>query len=1005
MIPPFTPANEMARLAELHGLHLLDTPQEPAFDQLIELTSELLQVPIALISLVDAQRQWFKAKKGIDSCSTDRRISFCGHVVADNAPLVVEDASQDVRFADNPLVTGAPYIRFYAGIPLTLADEQHILGTLCIIDTQPRCLSEQESHQLQLLARQVEQLLQLHQQRLLFSNQGVLSDYRLARYDAITTGAAAGIVLINGNGVIQEINEYALALLGYESAELLGENVKVLMPDKWAEHHDGYLASYIKSGEAKVIGKGRRVAALHKAGWQIPVHLAVEQVLNRHQPDQIEFIGILTDLTEEFQAEQRAREEQALLRSIIDASRDPIFAKNTAGEYLIVNRAFLEIVQDSGLGINERYVEGLFGKELMQQAKDCERRVISSGQSETLTLTPHPNLHFDVTKSPWLNSDGNIRGVVSVTHNVSDLWRTSAELEKQQRLLSVLHRGLTDYYALMSGDQLWLFLQDALRELTGSNYSLIGEVLHEQAHPILKVHAITDLSWDQETRELMQKLQAGEMMLSNPNSMLGQVFAKGEVVLSNQMDTDPRSTTLPPGHPPLHNYLGVPIIDEGEVIGMYAIANGQHDYDHELVTWLEPFTSTCALLIKLYRQLNERERFTEQLRSARDLAEQANRAKSDFLSSMSHELRTPLNAIMGFAQLLQTNKRTPLSERQQRQVEQIYRSGHHLLNLINEVLDLARIEAGRINMSLEPLLPFEVIKDASDSMMPIAKQYDVTLSVDASVADAPMVIADYTRLKQVLINLMSNAIKYNRPAGRVNIFCRAQSDILKISVQDTGLGIEPQYLTQLFEPFNRLGAESKAIEGTGVGLALTKRILEQMNGEIALENTPGEGCEFYFLLPLAEPDLAQKATEIAAMEELTAGGLAPFELPPRRVLYVEDNPANQRLMTEILAERSDVILECVHSAELAFELACSHPPCVILMDINLPGMSGIDAIRLFERHPLTRAIPMVALSANAMPNDIKRANAAGFKEYLTKPINISRLFGILDNLLEPSRHA
>ena len=1005
MIPPALPDNETERLAYLHDLYVLDTPTDLAFEQLIELTAQLLQVPIVLISLIDEHRQWFKAKVGVDVCETGRDISFCGHVVADNAALIVEDATKDARFADNTLVTADPHIRFYAGIPLGLNTESEApvtLGTLCIIDKQPRKLTEQQLQQLQILAKQAEQLLVLHQQRLLLSRQGMLSDYRLARYDAITKGAAAGIVLIDGQGIIQEINDYALALLGYERRELLGENVKRLMPAQWAEHHDGYLKNYIASGKANIIGKGRRVAALHKQGRHIPVHLAVEQVHDRHYPEKIEFIGILTDLTEEFEAEQREREEHALLRSIIDASRDPIFAKNTAGEYLIVNRAFLAIVPERGpeQKIDEECVESLFGKELMQQAKACEQRVINSGQPETLSLHLSPDQHFDVTNSPLKDSSGNIRGVVGVTHNVSDLWRTSAELKKQQQLLSVLHRGLTDYHALMSGNQLWPFLQEALRELTASSYSLIGEVLHEPTHPVLKIHAITDLSWNPETRELMQKLQAGEMTLTNPGSMLGQVFAEGKVVLSNNMAQDERSRAFPHGHPPLHNYLGVPIMDDGDVIGMYAIANGQQDYSDELVTWLEPFTSTCALLIKLYRQLNEHERFTEQLRSARDIAEQASRAKSDFLSSMSHELRTPLNAIIGFAQLLQSNTRTPLTSRQERQVEQIYKSGHYLLGLINEVLDLACIEAGHINISLEPLAIVEVLQDACDSLMPIARQYDVQLAVNASITDAPGVMADYTRLKQVIINLVSNAIKYNRQQGRVDIFCARQGEQLKISVKDTGFGINPDYLDQLFQPFNRLDVESGAIEGTGVGLALTKSIVEQMGGQIGLENSPDIGCEFWFLLPLAAMESQAEQDELLPVTRVVEPQKTAPARAVQRVLYVEDNPANQRLMTAMFEERAYVRLECVHSAELAFELACSHPPSLILMDIHLPGMSGIDAAKLFRRHPLTCGIPMVALSADALPEDIKRASAAGFKDYLTKPIDIARLFGVVDQLLE-----
>ncbi|MDP5292498.1 GAF domain-containing protein [Oceanimonas sp. CHS3-5] len=867
------PANESDRLACLHQLCLLDTPPDPEFDQLVELACLLLDAPMGVVSLIDENRQWFRGRRGLSVQETPRDIAFCSWVVADGAPLIVEDAGQDPRFADNPLVTGEPGLRFYAGFPLYL-ESGLVLGVLAVLDTQPRTLSEEQLRRLELLAGQARALLRLRWKRQMLNEQGHLSDSRLARYEAITQGAAAGIVRIDGRGRIREINDYALNLLGHERTELLGQNVSRLMPAQWAEHHDQYLHNYHEGGEARVIGKGRRVAALHKDGHQVPVHLAVGQVRRDGQGDDAEFIGILTDLSEMHRAEQRERKAAHLL-------------------------------------------------------------------------------------------------------------------ERQQRLLSVLHKGLTDYHALMSGNQLWAFLQEALRELTGSDYSLIGEVLSADTGPALKIHAITDLSWSEESRQLMLRLQAGEMLLTNPDSMLGQVFAGGQTVLSNQMTSDARRGGFPPGHPPLHNFLGVPILDDGRVIGMYAIANGREDYSQELVAWLEPFTSTCALLINLYRQLNEREAFTEQLRQARDEAERASRAKSEFLSSMSHELRTPLNAIMGFAQLLQNNRRTPLGERQQRQVEQIYKSGSHLLNLINEVLDLARIEAGRLDMSLEAIDVTDVVREACDILSPMAQQQGIQLLMQPGRCGT--VTADYTRLKQVLINLLSNAIKYNRPNGRVEIGCRRDGKRMRISVRDTGPGIEAHYLEQLFQPFNRLGAENGAIEGTGVGLALTKSIIEQMQGEIGVDSMPGEGCEFWFYLPLEAPAAVTPVAEERPLREAIAEG-------GKRVLYVEDNPANQRLLCDLFEDLDDFELACVHSAELAFEMACASPPDLILMDIHLPGMSGIDATRLLGRHPRTRQVPVVALSANAMPDEVRQARQAGFRDYLTKPVDISRLLALLNEL-------
>lgn len=774
------------------------------------------------------------------------------------------------------------------------------------------------------------------------------------------------------------------------------------MPSKWANDHDSYLDNYIRSGTKKIIGQGRRVASLHKDGRHIPIHLAVEQVRDPHHPEQLEFIGILTDLTDEFQAEQREREEHALLRSIIDASRDPIFAVNKEGEYLIANQAFAKLFPESVTNVTGLTPDGFFTTSLIQAALDSDKRVFETGRTENVLVELDGQTRFDVTKSPLLNADGEIYGVVSVTHNINDIWYAQRKLEKQQQLLSVLHKGLTDYHALMSGNQLWAFLKSALRELTNSQYLFIGEVLTEDEQPVLKMHAITEPEpdWSDEFKSLIYQLRAGDVNIKSSDSIIGQVFSQGKVVIDNNL-SDQQIKGLPKDHPSFDNYLGVPIVSDGEVIGMYAMTNCADDYTQDLVTWLEPFNSTCALLIKLYRQLNEQEEFTEQLREARDVAEQASRAKTDFLSSMSHELRTPLNAIMGFAQLLQSNERTPLNKRQYRQVEQIYKGGCHLLNLINEVLDLAKIEAGHINMSLEPIAVYEVIVEACDGLMPIAKKHGIKIELSNSLQQAPLIMADYTRLKQVIINLVSNAIKYNKEDGRVSIFCEADANVLVVSVKDTGKGVEPSDIEQLFKPFNRLGAENSAIEGTGVGLALTKNIVEKMGGYIGVQSELAKGSEFWFKLPLVISDASEQASVAVTMPgNLAAQEPSAMAVKKKTILYVEDNPANQRLMKDVIAEQDDRQLICAHSAELAFEIACSDPPDLILMDINLPGMSGIDAANLLRRNPLTANIPIVALSANAMSSDFKKASQAGFQEYLTKPIDVQQLLVVLNTLLE-----
>ncbi len=381
-----------------------------------------------------------------------------------------------------------------------------------------------------------------------------------------------------------------------------------------------------------------------------------------------------------------------------------------------------------------------------------------------------------------------------------------------------------------------------------------------------------------------------------------------------------------------------------------------------------------------------------ELKNAMAAAEKANLAKSDFLSSMSHELRTPLNAILGFAQLMESDP-TPQTAAQKDSTGQILQAGWYLLDLINEILDLALIESGRLLLSQEPMALDEVLRDCQAMIEPLANKYRVTLSF--CHFDAPCYVhADRTRVKQVLINLLSNAIKYNHAGGAVLVECSVQSDErVRISVKDTGQGLEPDQLARLFEPFNRLGQENGSEEGTGIGLVMTKRLVELMGGVIGVASTDGNGSVFWVELSrAAEPTLAANPDETLAHLPT----LIPHDPALRCVLCVEDNPANLRLIEQLVARRPHTRLLSAGDATVGIELARTHQPEVILMDINLPGISGIRALAILRQDPLTRHIPVVAVSANAMPRDIRKGLDAGFFGYLTKPIKVNEFMEALD---------
>jgi signal transduction histidine kinase/ActR/RegA family two-component response regulator len=387
-----------------------------------------------------------------------------------------------------------------------------------------------------------------------------------------------------------------------------------------------------------------------------------------------------------------------------------------------------------------------------------------------------------------------------------------------------------------------------------------------------------------------------------------------------------------------------------------------------------------------------------ELANAIDVARNANQAKSAFLSSMSHELRTPLNAILGFAQIL-TSDALPTTEAQKKEfANHVLKSGRHLLTLINEILDLAKVESGTITLSMEPVALGEILGECQTMMEPLAAARGIRMLFPQQVGGVLM--ADRTRLKQVLLNLLSNAIKYNRDAGAVVVDCApAGPGRLRISVQDTGMGLRPEQVEGLFQPFNRLGQEAGAQEGTGIGLVVTRRLVELMNGTIDVTSSPGVGSVFTIELGTTAPVLSQVEREAPPDAAVAQAG----DGAPRLLLYVEDNPANLKLVEEIVRFRTDLRLMAAGDGSLGLALARAHHPDIILMDLNLPGMSGLEVLAQLQREPDLCEIPVIALTANAMPRDIERGVAAGFFRYMTKPIDIDRFNEAIDVTLAQLR--
>jgi len=437
-----------------------------------------------------------------------------------------------------------------------------------------------------------------------------------------------------------------------------------------------------------------------------------------------------------------------------------------------------------------------------------------------------------------------------------------------------------------------------------------------------------------------------------------------------------------------------------EVEGWRVRKDGTLFWANVVFTAIRDAAGNARGFAKLTRDLTERRLVEQTLTLAKGAAEKANLAKSEFLSSMSHELRSPLNAILGFAQLMESDA-TPATASQKASIDEILRAGWYLLELINEILDLAQIESGKLSLSPEPMSLEDVMVECQAMIEPQALQHDIHMTFPQF--DVPcFVAADRTRLKQVLINLLSNATKYNKAGGTVVVDLSGSTPKrIRINVRDTGAGLPAEKLAQLFQPFNRLGQEHGAEQGTGIGLVMSKRLVELMGGVLGVESSVGSGSVFWCELDAAAaPEIEAKPAELALAEGTQPESGAPL----RTLLYVEDNPANLKLVEQLIARRPTLRLLTAVDSNQGIQLARAQQPDVILMDINLPGISGIEAMKILRDDPTTAHIPIVALSANAMPRDVAKGLEAGFFSYLTKPIKVPEFMAALDAALH-SAHA
>ena len=1075
----FIRTHESQRLDAVERLNILDTPPEAAFDRITQLAARLFEVPIALITLVTEDRQWFKSRVGLDVCETSRGVAFCAHAIESDEVFVVPDATQDPRFVDNALVTSEPHIRFYAGAPLRTEDGFN-LGTLCVIDTQPREFDRAARQNLSDLAALAVDEMELRRA----SRQLRESE---ARFKSAFALSAAGMALVAPHGRWMQVNQRLCDTVGYTQAEMLATTFQDITHPDDLDLDLGQVRRLL-AGEIASYEMEKRYR--HKDGHWVWVLLSVALVRadeDKGESQPLYFTSQVQDITARKRAEEESRQAAQRVSAILESITDSFFSLDREWRFTYANAQAERLLRRAKHELLGRSIWEVFPQRAGSSFEREYRRALESGQPVTFEefLAEHRawvEIHAypseeglsvyltdisarkaaesalresEVRKAAIL--DTALDCIVSIDHEGRVLeWNPAAEKTfgwaRPEAHGKYLHdmivppelreahaRGISKYLETGHGPALGRRLELPAVRRSGERITVeLAIIPVPGAEPPIFTGHLRDITRRQADEKALRESEARYgRIASNVPGMVYQFVLRPDGSMEfpfvsegcrdiyglepREVEADATLLTrliLPEDSESFSSSVAesARTLSPWKWIGRIALPSGEQKWiegasrpkreENGDILWdglLLDATQRKAAEAALQSAKHEAERLREE-------AEHANAAKSEFLGRMSHELRTPLNAILGFGQLLEISE---LDEGDRESVGHIVGAGRHLLGLINEVLDIARIESGHEHLSVEPVSLHEMCVETLELVRPLAAQSGVEIMAHEPTACGCYALADRQRLKQVLLNLLSNAIKYNRAGGSVRLECASHepedkpeagpgiAGRVRLLVHDTGPGIAPEMLERLFTPFDRLGAEQSGIEGTGVGLALSRRLVELMDGTISVRSQEGRGSTFEIELLLAESPLQAAFRQNEHAEDDAPRGLSQLVNTRRVILYIEDNLSNLQLVQCLLAPRPEIKLLTAMQGALGLELARQHRPDLILLDLHLPGMDGPEVLRRLQSEAATCHIPVVVVSADATPGQIQRLLSEGARDYLTKPFPVRDFWRVLNDNLPP----